>query len=125
MFKFLRKRKIKGQSTLEYAVLIIIIIGALLSIQVYIKRGLQARYHDGIQFLGAQTSDVDSIPATAESAKHQYEPYYLDSSYDSSRDRVSADDVEARGLTTRELTSEKVTRAKEGFEQSLDTTGAD
>ncbi len=44
MFKFLnRKMREKGQSTLEYAILIIIIIAALLSIQVYIKRGVQNR----------------------------------------------------------------------------------
>ncbi len=54
MFKFLRK--IKGQSTLEYAVLIIIIIGALLSIQVYIKRGLQGRLKSATDDVGDQFS---------------------------------------------------------------------
>ena len=55
MFKFLKK--IKGQSTLEYAVLIIIIIGALLSIQVYIKRGLQGRLKSSADDIGDQYSD--------------------------------------------------------------------
>ena len=55
MFKFLRK--IKGQSTLEYAVLIIIIIGALLSIQVYIKRGLQGRLKSSADDIGDQYSE--------------------------------------------------------------------
>jgi cytoskeletal protein RodZ len=41
MLKNLRKKKRKGQSTLEFTILIIIIIGALLSIQVYIKRAVQ------------------------------------------------------------------------------------
>ena len=54
MFKFLRK--IKGQSTLEYAVLIIIIIGALLSIQVYIKRGVQGRLKQATDDVGDQFS---------------------------------------------------------------------
>ena len=54
MFKFLRK--IKGQSTLEYAVLIIIIIGALLSIQVYIKRGVQGRLKQATDDIGDQFS---------------------------------------------------------------------
>ena len=54
MFKFLRK--IKGQSTLEYAVLIIIIIGALLSIQVYIKRGIQGRLKQAADDIGEQHS---------------------------------------------------------------------
>ena len=54
MFKFLRK--IKGQSTLEYAVLIIIVIGALLSIQVYIKRGIQGRLRGASDDIGEQYS---------------------------------------------------------------------
>lgn len=54
MFKFLRK--IKGQSTIEYAVLIIIIIGALLSIQVYIKRGIQGRLQSATDDIGEQFS---------------------------------------------------------------------
>ena len=54
MFKFLRK--IKGQSTLEYAVLIIIIIGALLSIQAYIKRGIQGRLKQATDDVGEQFS---------------------------------------------------------------------
>ena len=51
----LRRRK-KGQSTLEYAVLIIIIIGALLSIQVYIKRGIQGRLKGAADDIGDQFS---------------------------------------------------------------------
>jgi uncharacterized protein (UPF0333 family) len=52
MFK--RLRKLKGQSTLEYAVLIIIVIGALLSIQVYIKRGVQGRLKSSADDIGDQ-----------------------------------------------------------------------
>ena len=54
MFKYLRK--MKGQSTLEYAVLIIIVIGALLSIQVYIKRGVQGRLKSAADDIGEQYS---------------------------------------------------------------------
>lgn len=46
----------KGQSTLEYAILIIIIIGALLSIQVYIKRGVQGRLKQATDDIGDQFS---------------------------------------------------------------------
>lgn len=54
MFKFLRKKK--AQSTLEYAVLIIIVIGALLTIQVYIKRGIQGRMKSATDDIGDQFS---------------------------------------------------------------------
>ena len=56
MFTYLNKRRKKGQSTLEYAVLIIIIIGALLSIQVYIKRGIQGRMKGAADDIGDQFS---------------------------------------------------------------------
>ena len=56
MFTYLNKRRKKGQSTLEYAVLIIIIIGALLSIQVYIKRGIQGRLKGAADDIGDQFS---------------------------------------------------------------------
>ena len=56
MFKFLKKKKMKGQSTLEYAVLIIIVIGALLSIQIYIKRGVQGRLKSATDDIGEQYS---------------------------------------------------------------------
>ncbi len=54
MLKFLRKRK--AQSTLEYAVLIIIVIGALLAIQNYIKRGVSGRLRQASDDIGDQYS---------------------------------------------------------------------
>jgi len=49
-------RNFKGQSTLEYAILIVIIIGALLSIQIYIKRGVQGRLRSATDDIGDQFS---------------------------------------------------------------------
>jgi len=56
MFKYLNQKRQKGQSTLEYAILIIIILGALLSIQVYIKRGIQGRLKSATDDIGTQFS---------------------------------------------------------------------
>src|SRR3989338_1863438 len=56
MLKYFNNRRKKGQSTLEYAILIIIIIGALLSIQVYIKRGVQGRLKSATDDIGTQFS---------------------------------------------------------------------
>lgn len=57
MLKYFNKRRKEGQSTLEYAILIIIIIGALLSIQVYIKRGVQGRLKGAADDIGDQFSN--------------------------------------------------------------------
>ncbi len=56
MLKYFNRKKKKGQSTLEYSVLVIIIIGALLSIQVYIKRGVTGRLKASADDIGDQFS---------------------------------------------------------------------
>ncbi|MBF0533103.1 MAG: hypothetical protein HQL23_08435 [Candidatus Omnitrophica bacterium] len=56
MFSYLNRKRKKGQSTLEYVVLIIIIIGALLSIQTYIKRAIQGRLKQASDDIGDQYS---------------------------------------------------------------------
>lgn len=69
MLKFLRKRK--AQSTLEYAVLIIIVIGALLSIQTYIKRGVQGRMRQAADDIGDQYS-VGNMNMKRETSFHSH-----------------------------------------------------
>jgi len=56
MFKNLNRKRQKGQSTLEYAVLIVIIIAALLAMNVYVKRGLQGRLKSSADDIGDQFS---------------------------------------------------------------------
>lgn len=53
MRKMLNKR---GQSTLEYAVLIVVIIAALIAMQVYLKRGIQGRMRESSDQIGEQYS---------------------------------------------------------------------
>ena len=54
MFKHMNNKK--AQSTLEYAILIIIIIGALLAVQTYIKRGIQGKMKTSADDIGDQYS---------------------------------------------------------------------
>jgi len=54
MFKYFQNKR--AQSTLEYAVLIVVIIGALLAIQTYIKRGVQGRLKSASDDIGDQFS---------------------------------------------------------------------
>jgi Flp pilus assembly pilin Flp len=55
MLKRMRK-KLLAQSTLEYAVLIVLIAAALLASQVYIKRAMQGRLKSSADDLGEQFS---------------------------------------------------------------------
>ena len=50
----IRIRKRKGQSVLEYIILIVIIIAALLTLQIYMKRGLQGRLASATDDIGDQ-----------------------------------------------------------------------
>ncbi len=49
----LRNKK-KGQTAVEFTVLIIVAIGAFLGIQNYVKRGIQGRWRDAVDGLGDQ-----------------------------------------------------------------------
>jgi len=52
--KTMHRRTKKGQTTIEYVVLLIIVIGAFVAIQNYMKRGLQGRWKASIDQLGDQ-----------------------------------------------------------------------
>lgn len=66
-------RKIKGQSMVEFTVLIIIIISALLAMSMYIKRGFQGRWKQSVDDFGDQydPSKVNSIMNYSMSAESQ------------------------------------------------------
>ena len=49
----LKKMK-KGQTALEYALLLIIVMGSFVGIQNYLKRGLQGRWRASVDSLGEQ-----------------------------------------------------------------------
>ena len=94
MLKYCHNRRKKGQSTLEYAVLTIIILGALMSVQVYIKRGIQGRFKSSTDDIGDQFSVGNQNSIT--------------NKYSYSKTRDTFDD----GVTRSELTD---------VEQSIDT----
>ncbi len=74
MLKHFQNRRKKGQSTLEYAILIVIIIAALLSIQVYIKRGVQGRFKSAADDIGDQFSPgntVETVTTTLNSGSRE------------------------------------------------------
>ncbi|MGE5280503.1 MAG: hypothetical protein ACM3L6_07170 [Deltaproteobacteria bacterium] len=70
---FLRGRSKRGQNTAEYAILIGVIVAAAIAMQVYIRRGVQARMKDAVDF--TLTAD-DDAGGNVFSGNLQYEPYY-------------------------------------------------
>lgn len=107
----------KAQSTAEYAILIGIIVAVAIAMQTYVKRGLQG----GVKYA------VDKVQKNA-TAKGQYEPYYLESSYTTN---VSAykdtEQTEESGKVTRTFGADNMAKTvtRNGTQTVRDTTGAD
>jgi Flp pilus assembly pilin Flp len=112
MFKKLIKNK-KAQQTAEYALLISLVVAAVIAMQTYAQRTLQARVRDAGKYLTTQTS---SLGNTA-----QYEPYYLDTDYqiDSSNEsrEIQARRADNSGLFRMETDSNR-TRKSGGAQTS-------
>ena len=49
----------RGQSTLEYVVLVAVVISALLAMRIYMKRGVQGKLRSSTDSIGAQYSPTD------------------------------------------------------------------
>ena len=60
LIKKRKKRGLLGQSTLEYAVLIIVVIMALMGIQAYLKRAIEGRQKEQADSIGSQFSSATS-----------------------------------------------------------------
>ncbi|MBI5023887.1 MAG: hypothetical protein HZC18_02675 [Candidatus Omnitrophica bacterium] len=81
MFRKLIKNK-KAQNTAEYAILISLVVAGIIAMQTYAQRALQARVRDAASYLKNQTSS--SLGGTL-----QYEPYYLTTEYDVTRNETT------------------------------------
>lgn len=106
----LRKNN-RGQNTAEYALLIALVVAGVIAMQTYAQRSLQARMHDASQYLASQTNTIGG--------NTQYEPYYLQSDYTSTRD---AEEIKRQGL--RSVNAESTSnRSRTGSQASTYTSG--
>ena len=106
MFRKLGKNR-KAQNTAEYALLIALVVAAVIAMQTYAQRTLQARIRDASSYLVTQTTALGST--------NQYEPYYLSSNYGIQRD---SDDTKILGINrvSQESTSNR-SRDTGGFQK--------
>lgn len=66
-------KKLRGQNLSEYSVLIAMLLVAFVTINVYVRRGLQGRYRDMVNDTTAKAAELGGV-----AVKGQYEPYYLE-----------------------------------------------
>ncbi|MFA5346487.1 MAG: hypothetical protein WC315_09475 [Candidatus Omnitrophota bacterium] len=83
----------KGQSTAEYAIVIGLVIAAIVAMQVYVKRGIQGKVKDAVDYKDSS----DTVTGTTT----QYEPYYTQSSMSSTQSVADKEDVATGGGVTR------------------------
>ena len=89
MFRRIRK----AQSTAEYAIVIGLVIAAIVAMQIYVKRGLQGKVKDAVDYKDSQ----DTVTGTTA----QYEPYYTQSSMSSSQSATDKEEVAKGGGVSR------------------------
>lgn len=82
MLKKLMKNK-RAQQTAEYALLISLVVAAVIAMQTYAQRTIQARIRDASVYLTSQTSELGST--------NQYEPYYLETNYNVITDNAKSE----------------------------------
>ena len=105
--KFLKNKR--AQNTAEYALLIALVVAGIIAMQTYAQRALQARIRDASEYMTQQSfGNVISL--------EQYEPYYLTSSYN-----VTRDSNETQLLGTNQVAMSSSTnrsRAGGGFQET-------
>ena len=105
MFKNFLKNK-QGQNTAEYALLIALVVAGIIAMQQYAQRALQARVRDASVYMANTTSNIGT--------SKQYEPYYMQSNYDVTRDtaenkRLAPGLVSQDSGTNRQRTGQQTT----------------
>ena len=98
MFRKLIKNK-KAQQTAEYALLISLVVAAVIAMQTYAQRALQGRIRDASLYMVKETDDLGMT--------NQYEPYYLESSYQTSADVDTAEKEFQGGRKTKDEISNR------------------
>ena len=115
MFRKLMKNK-KAQQTAEYALLISLVVAAIIAMQTYAQRTIQARIRDASSHLTDATNELGTTK--------QYEPYYLTTVYETFSNE-NTDQVQTKGTssdgsdaTFNTVTDSHRTRVTGGFQQS-------
>ncbi|MFA6217552.1 MAG: hypothetical protein WDL87_07910 [Candidatus Omnitrophota bacterium] len=97
-----RKWRKRAQTTAEYAILIALVIGAVVAMQIYVKRGIQGRIKETVDFVGTNGTVGNS---NFSFTTNQYEPYYICSTSNSNQNMVENQNYQANGNVARNTTA--------------------
>jgi len=104
---FIRSGK-RAQTTAEYAILIALVIGAVVAMQIYVKRGIQGRIRDVVDDvdLGSTLDNSDGQAVASDVfGGGQYEPYYASSTATTAQSSSNTENLQTGGSVDRASTS--------------------
>ena len=93
------KRNRRGQSTAEYAIVIALVLGALVGMQTYVRRAINARLADASDGVLPPTQ-LGADPVTGTPTHYQFEPNYQESDFTTASRLGSAADQTVPSTTT-------------------------
>jgi len=93
----LRLTRSKAQSTAEYAIVIALVIAAAVGMQIYVKRGLQAKVKDAVDYNDKAATMMTGLP---------YEPDYNTSEMDPTSETHEKVKTNVGGEVVRSTTGE-------------------
>jgi len=118
-------RRLSGQSTAEYAIILAVVIGAAVAMQAYVKRGLQAKQKGAVDvFTGVQgTFKEETTGKTATFGKlSQYEPYYAESDYQRYQQNVEREHMGGGKIEKEKVTDITATKGYQAQKTATDKT---
>ena len=97
----MKRGQCRGQSTAEYAVLIALVVGAVIAMQTFVKRGIQAKMYDA-------TTSMTNVDGGQILQGHtpQYEPYYAQNDVTTGQKTKDLKEVYKAGEVTRQGSTE-------------------
>ena len=102
MLRWLRNKR--GQSTVEYAVLIVVVIAALLTIQNYVKRGVQGRLKSSADDIGDQYSEGNmNMMKRTKSSSRMHDTFQAGVSNSAIIDRGESTNTEERAVVVNDV----------------------
>ena len=116
------RRMRKAQSTAEYAIVIGLVIGAAVAMQIYVKRGLQAKMKDAVDY---NDPDSKTVTGAALFKGLPYEPKYTQSNMDSTSVTHEKANTYAGGGVKREITGKGDVSTRIGTQVLLDPVAAE
>lgn len=122
MVRIFRNRR--AQTTAEYAILIAIVVGAVVAMQVYVRRGIQGRIKNVVDHNPPSATVGDqTLTFTGE----QYEPYYQSSDAATSRASKQQDVLGKGGQAGRVVAeqTQQMSQRKQAWDETSDTSAVD